>query len=316
MKVPKRIGDLLTKKEEYLRTHRNRLEKSVLKLQGGLLDKIIAEVVPSLDMKDGIIQDTEHNYRVISELDKVYKQFTDMSSKMISAQFAGVTDGIVRMSEKYMRAVIPDNITPKFDKVIKATAKKINLRVGLDGGEMFRGGFLETFLKDQTLGMQVKNYIAKSVTGQIDSKEFITGLQKLIKGDEGPGALEKQYQRYAYDLYQQYDRAYNSSLADEFDMKYFIYQGGLIDESRDFCVAHNNKVWSREEAAEWVSWTPAKGEYPAGYKIKQKDPYAHPSYMDYPGYTPLVDAGGYNCRHSIGWISDELAFELRPDLKE
>jgi hypothetical protein len=39
-----------------------------------------------------------------------------------------------------------------------------------------------------------------------------------------------------------------------------------------------------------------------------------PGYMNYPGYDPLVDRGGYNCRHIIGWIPDELAFKYRPEL--
>jgi len=38
--------------------------------------------------------------------------------------------------------------------------------------------------------------------------------------------------------------------------------------------------------------------------------------MAYPGYDPLVDRGGYNCRHQLSFISDELAFKLRPDLKK
>lgn len=36
--------------------------------------------------------------------------------------------------------------------------------------------------------------------------------------------------------------------------------------------------------------------------------------MSYPGYDPLVDAGGYNCRHIIGFIAEEYAKKLRPDL--
>jgi hypothetical protein len=153
------------------------------------------------------------------------------------------------------------------------------------------------------------------VTGQIDTKDFIRGLSDIIQGVEGPGSLEKQYQRFAYDLYQQYDAAYNKSLAEEFDMKYFVYQGGLIEDSRDFCAAHNNKVWSVEESETWYEWTPAEGEYPEGYEIKQKDIYEVPSYLGYPGYQPLIDRGGYNCRHSIGYITDGLAFDMRPELK-
>jgi hypothetical protein len=57
------------------------------------------------------------------------------------------------------------------------------------------------------------------------------------------------------------------------------------------------------------------GEYPAGYEVKVKMVSEVPSYMNYPGYDPLVDRGGYNCRHQLGYISEELAYKLRPELK-
>jgi hypothetical protein len=88
----------------------------------------------------------------------------------------------------------------------------------------------------------------------------------------------------------------------------------VIKDSRDFCVCHNDKVFSVDEAQEWKTWTPSKGKYPEGYTIQQKDINAVPSYLSYPGYDPLVDAGGYNCRHIMGFISDSLAEKLRPDL--
>jgi hypothetical protein len=90
----------------------------------------------------------------------------------------------------------------------------------------------------------------------------------------------------------------------------------VIKDSRDFCVCHNDKVFSVDEAQEWKTWTPSKGKYPEGYTIQQKDINAVPSYLSYPGYDPLVDAGGYNCRHIMGFISDSLAEKLRPDLKK
>ena len=45
-----------------------------------------------------------------------------------------------------------------------------------------------------------------------------------------------------------YDSAYSTPLAEETGMKYFIYLGGRIQDSRDFCVALDGKVWSRAEA--------------------------------------------------------------------
>jgi hypothetical protein len=324
MKIPHRISDIISRKQDFIDQHRDRLEKTVIKLQSDLLDKVIAEIVPQLDIKDGLITDSTHNYQLLGDMDKVYKDFTNMSSSLIANQMSGVTNGLVNLGKSYFTVALTDDLVKRFDKIVDATTKKMNIRIGLDGGQLVRGGYLESFLKDQTLGTQIKNYIAKSVTGQIDTKDFISGLTDLVKGvphiDKNgdtiqTGALEKQFQRYGYDLYQQYDAAYNSTLAQEFDMNYFIYQGGLIKDSRDFCAAHNNNVYSKEEAAEWVNWVPSMGVYPPGYVVKQKDN-SHPGYMDYPGYTPLVDRGGYNCRHMLGYISDELAFSLRPDLKE
>jgi hypothetical protein len=327
MKVPKRINEALNKKQEFIDLHRDRLEKTVIKLQVDLYDKMLSGIYSELDIKNGKILDTTHNYQILADIDVVYKNFTSVSSKLISYQIASVTGGLILKGKSYFKLILNENLSNRFDKIVEATANKMNARIGLKNGEMVKGGFIESLLKDQTLATQIKNYVSKAVTGQIDSKDFIKGLSDLITGVpkevlkegvktlEKTGALEKQYQRYAYDLYQQYDRVYNNSLADEFGMNYFLYQGGLIEDSRDFCVAHNNKVWTREEAAEWDTWKPYMGTYPEGYEIKQKNIYDIPSYLSIAGYQPLVDFGGPRCRHGIGWIPDELAFELRPELK-
>jgi hypothetical protein len=145
-------------------------------------------------------------------------------------------------------------------------------------------------------------------------------IKDNIKGtDEEKGLLDRQFRRYAYDTYQQYDSSYNKKLGEEFDMKYFIYQGGLVIDSRDFCVCHNGKVYSVEESELWKTWTPDQCDYPEGHPMQSKEgtkypPDVVPGYMNYPGYDPLVDRGGYNCRHIIGWIPDELAFKYRPEL--
>jgi hypothetical protein len=151
----------------------------------------------------------------------------------------------------------------------------------------------------------------------MSTKEFIGVIKDNINGtDEKKGLLDRQFQRFVYDTYQQYDASYNKKMAEEFGMKYFVYQGGIVKDSRDFCVCHNDKVFSIEESELWKTWTPSDcSEYPDGWP-KAKDLSVHPSYMDYPGYDPLVDRGGYSCRHGLAFVPDELAFKLRPDLKE
>jgi len=315
MRTPKRISDILNHKQAFIDQNRDKLEKSVIKAQEKLLNTLLSEIIPELDVENGIIKDSTKNYRLLSGLDKVYKDFTVVSNSLLIPQIAKTIAGINEIGRDYFKIVLSDSMISRFDKVLESTINKMTLRIGLKDGKSISGGFLDSVIKDNSALTTVKNYVSKSVTGQIDSKEFIKGLSKMVTGDEKPGLLERQYQRYAYDIYQQYDRAYNTSLAAEFDMKYFLYQGGLIEDSRDFCVSHNNKVWSVDEAADWDRWMPWMGEYPPNYEIKQKDHYQVPTYLGYAGYQPMIDFGGYNCRHGIGFIDDALAFELRPSLK-
>lgn len=317
MKTPKRIKSLIDKKQAFIDAATGKMDRFVVKIQSQLLSQIIDEVIPNLDVKDGVIQDTPQNYRILSDFDRVYSDFMKQTMPSIGKEVAGTVGEITSMGESYFRMVLTEDLGKNFDKVISGTTELMNARIGLKGEKTVSGGFLESIFKNGEIPTKAKDYIAKSITGQVDQKEFLKGLSELVNGKEGSmGALEKQYQRYGYDLYQQYDRAYNKNLAEQFELEYFIYQGTLVGESRDFCVAHVGKVYSTKEAEEWKEWTPSKGEYPEGYEIQQKDIYAVPSYMNYPGYNPLVDCGGYRCRHAIAYVPEELAKEMRPELEK
>ena len=272
--------------------------------------------MPQLDVKDGIIQDTAKNYRLISVLDKTYRDFTIGMTNTILPQIVSSTSKIAKLSSDYFSIALSGDMPARFTKIVETTDKLINLKIGLEGGKFTRGGFLESFFNSNTIGTELKNMTSKAVTSQMNMKDYARALRDTITGeDEKAGSLERQFQRYAYDLYQQYDAAYNMTLGNEFGFNYFIYQGGLVEDSRDFCAAHNNKVWSKEEAEKWPEWTPAEGVYPEGYEVKAKNIYEVPSYMNYIGYDPLIDRGGFNCRHSLGWIADDIALDMRPDLK-
>jgi len=316
MNVPKRIADLLQRKQELIDVRTEKLNASIVKLQSMLMDVITDSVIMQLDVVDGVIQDTAKNYQLIASLDKVFQTFSVEQAKVLLPQLTSSVGAITDLSNKYFLAVISPDVAKRFDKVIEGAKELTDLRFGLRGGKFVRGGVLETIFKEFG-STEVKNIMAKAVSGNMDKKEFLKQMRGFVTGtDEKAGISERKWKQFAYDVYQQHDAAYNKKLAEEFDMKYFIYQGGLIRDSRDFCAAHNNKVWTTEEAEAWKEWTPNMGEYPAGYEVKAKMVSEVPSYMNYPGYDPLVDRGGYNCRHQLGYISEELAYKLRPELKQ
>lgn len=320
MHLPRRIADILKRKQAYIDAQRSKLENTVVRLQSKLFSDIISELIPELDVKYGIIQETTKNFRLLSVLDKTYKDFQGVSNNIVLNQIVVGTSKVAAMNMGYFKSVLTD-VPKRFESIVAKADKLINLRLGLDGGKLVRGGFLESFFNSNIVGTELKQMTSKAITSGVGIKEYTKMLRELITGTEEykgkyrPGALDRQYQRYAYDLYQQYDAAYNVTLGNEFGFTYFAYEGGLIVDSRDFCAAHNDKVFSIEESKAWAIWTPTEGGFPVGWEVKQTDIYKVPSYLGYPGYDPLIDRGGYNCRHHLGWLPDDLAFKMRPDLE-
>ena len=121
---------------------------------------------------------------------------------------------------------------------------------------------------------------------------------------ESPGLYSKALQNLVLDTYQQVDRAASKEYAVRLKLDTFIYAGGLIETSREFCKKRNNQVFTEEEAAKW------KDDPTLPRSKKEKDSGV------VSGYDPLVDMGRFNCRHRTRYISRELARELRPDLPD
>lgn len=83
-------------------------------------------------------------------------------------------------------------------------------------------------------------------------------------------------------IYQSYNAAVYK-LGTEYGYPRFKYLGGLIEESRDFCVERNGHEFTREQGWEWndMEW---KGKIP--------------------GVSFFIQVGGYNCRHYLEWVKD------------
>lgn len=303
-KLPKNLNELFEKKDSFLDRQRDIFEKDVTGLQKKLFNKLVEEVVSQLDVKNGIIQNTKNNLRLINELEIIYKEFANVSQRPVVEKFASGFAKVDRMNMAYFKVIALNEVGKKrFDAVVKKTESFMHSRIGIKDGALIKGGYLESFMNDRTLLNEIRQVTMRAVTGQMEGKSFTKQLSDIVVGnEERAGGFEKHYRTYAYDSLQEYDRAYGKQMAVEFKLNYAVYQGGLIKDSREFCKEHNDKVYSRDEIAQFGKWKdPETGEVP--------------SYISkFPGYDPEVHCGGFNCRHSLTWIGDQTAFRLRPDL--
>ena len=318
MRLPKRISDIIQRKDDFITSREASLNKSVVRLQNMLISKLTREIIPMLDTSTGRIRNTLRNYQLLQSLDRVYKDFSTTQRLAFVSEIGDTARGLTTLNKQFFTVTMGASLPATFGRILAATEKKMMFAIGIDKGKIMGGGFLDSLAANTELITQIKSLMSQAVTAQIRTKDFITSMNDLITGSgETMGGIEKHLNRYAHDLYMTYDRAYSASLAEEVGMKYFYYIGGKIEDSRDFCVSHDGKVWTTDEAKKWPQWTPAKGVYPEGYKIKQKDKNAVPSYIaGFDGYQPLIHCGGFRCRHHLGYIMKELAFEIRPELKK
>ena len=99
----------------------------------------------------------------------------------------------------------------------------------------------------------------------------------------------KQFAEHTYTLYQ---RTASNTLRKSVGLKYATYEGGVINNTREFCRERDGKVFSEDEILNWglLEWE-GKPDI----------------------YNPFTDCGGYNCRHRLNWISEELAQLLRDE---
>lgn len=86
-----------------------------------------------------------------------------------------------------------------------------------------------------------------------------------------------------------YQRVTHLEKAKKAGITKFLYVGPLDDVTRPFCEERVNKVWSVEEVESWDNGT----DLPAA-----------------------IYCGGYNCRHHLRPVSDELAEELQAEAEE
>jgi hypothetical protein len=183
-------------------------------------------------------------------------------------------------------------------------------RLGLDAaGNVVPGGYLSTIAADTTISRQVLSYAYQAQASGVGLEGYKDGLNALVLGgDQAAQGVVQQLYRDSYDTFNQNDRALQTIAARELGLKAAIYQGGLIDSSRPFCVARNGQCFVDFEIAKFGTKADPYGGYAKkseGYFSGKPDP-----------YDPLTDCGGYHCRHGWHYVPNVVALRMRPDLKE
>ena len=264
-----------------------------IRVEQAKLSSTVLEYLLNLEYSDGKLIETSQNIAKLNVLKAIIEEFMLKNMVELSEIFASdVIDIAVKNGEIYKLLGFDAGLV---DDIVNDT-EMIRGKLGVDAnGKIQTGGFMSQMVDAAAVKSEIIDYVVSSITSRDEQKTFLKGMQGLIKGRQKQtvGALESFWNQYAYDVAAQVREVQNLKVANELGLEYFIYTGGLIDASRDFCKKKNGRVFSRVEAEDWVN-------DPDLIDKKTKDT-----------YRPLIERGRYNCRHFLMWISEEKALELK-----
>lgn len=280
----------ITKRQEILK-------RKVSAAEGKLYDAVFSKLIKELDSSNGLIMSNNKNIDLVTLLDNIFIEFNKSEYIGVIKTFAGDLAELQTFSHRYFAIIEADQV--KVEAARKAADSLMRKRIGLSAkDEVIKKGYLDRLITDNTLLNQIKEETYKSVTAGKPVTDYIGKIQRLIVGTtEVDGGLQKHFNTFAHDTYAQFSRTTDKLYATKLGLRAFIYSGGTIETSRVFCIQHNNKVYTTDEAEQWRSLVG-----------KKNGPISDEN------YDPLTDCGGYRCRHQPNYISNSLAISKRPEL--
>jgi hypothetical protein len=267
------------------------LSNQVTGNQDQLLRRVLDDFISKLQTKNGILLNNLKNKQLLQQLEGLFSDFKSTKGLDTAKIIVESVQKIINFNQSYFEVFSsPAQLIP----VKMETAQLISGWLGIDkNGKVAPNGYIDTLISNDSVKNDVRNIVVKDIITQTGFFEAKNNLKNYIVGNkEQTGALQKYYRNFVYDAFSQFDRANAKLYADNLNLDYAIYEGGLIETSRKWCIEHNGKVYSREEIAEF-----------------------NPKVAIPPDYNPFTDLGGYGCRHHLNWIPKVLAFALRPELK-
>lgn len=291
--------NIFDQKKKLIQKITDELDNSFHNLSENFTKKVIEEFIEQLDRKGDQIVNSSKNLQLITVIDKLYAELMAKQGLDIIGSIVKNVNAVSKLNVDYFSEFAGEHFKASNNKVQKIIRDRLGIG---DKIQLRPGGYLDSLLKDAKVKNDLKRISYQEVLKGGGFKNFRDGLRRFIVGDDQKlGAFKQHYRQYAYDIYVQVDRDESMLMAKELELDCFIYEGTLIDTSRKFCIERAGKVFTIEEAQQWVDDDWIKRNLEAGYITS---------------YNPVTDMGLFGCRHIPRFISREVAERLRPDLKK
>lgn len=286
----KTLKSFTKKRSNLIASLMSSMQDQIADNQRKVYERILDKFIDKLEKdEDGNVKNNDKNRKLLFEIDEVFKDYQKKEGRQTIELLLQSVTAIMSFNQGYFQALDGNARTLKIMSKVKDFMKGW---LGIKGDAVEPNGYIDKLISNDPAKIAVKNTAMKVVIGQEGFENAKKQFQTLIDGNKDTlGAFEKHQRNFAFDLYSQIDRATSDTIRADLGFVFAIYEGGLIETSREFCNDHNGNIYHISE-------------------IKEFDPKeAKP-----PNYNPITDLGGYGCRHHLNWISTALAKAMGKDV--
>lgn len=277
---------LATKIEGLIISANDRYADVVVKVQERLYNRLVT-ILKGIEVdRDGFIKQSAANRKILlhaqNEFDSIISESTYQKSlERYLKTIPSINDLNIDYFNTISTAFTPNRI---FIKSLQSqTISSINELLLNDG--------LSTSVRlplNQILNQNVNS--GGSFSGMLEQlRTFIKGTPDL------DGRLLSYSRNILADTLFQYSRAFQQSVTADLGLSWYRYIGGLIKDSREFCVERAGNFYHESEIKSWASleWS-GKNKYTTESSI-------------------FIYAGGHSCRHQIIPVSDSIVPKIDLD---
>lgn len=249
--------------------------------------KEVQKMVLDMDTENGILIISDKNTSIINSIETTIKNtvFNDEYS-------SGLTEYIkqfnvqAELTNKYFVELNVgfDSEANEVNTVLASQKNAINL-LGEDS-------FTQSFITP------LNQLINTSMTTGATMSDTIDSLQQFVLGsDELDGKMVGQAKRIAYDIFAVADRNQTAAIANSLGLEFYLFQGGHLSDSREFCDERKGKYFHKKEIEAWGEGKKCCGlKWPQSGKWQGMNPQTNKN-------TIFALVGGFNCKDSLNPVS-------------
>jgi hypothetical protein len=153
--------------------------------------------------------------------------------------------------------------------------------------QVIPGSQLERVLNLNPVVVEIGRALNAGLGAQDSFEQLRDRVVRIITPPDRANLAERLITRSTSELYAQYDRETKNQIAEIAGAQSVaIYAGTAVDDTRPFCMARYQNFYTKDEILRWDNrrWVG---------KIS--------------GVPVVVQCGGYNCRHTLNWVTPEVA---------